>query len=102
MSPALEPTAWLASGLRHHDTTVDTRPPLAETQFEVLEAVRRHDGSHQAWTAPELVPEPSWVDDVLALRLRADKMRNTLNQAQQLSRNSRIFRITRRLGALRR
>ena len=102
VSPPRQPTAWLAAGLRHHNAPAESRPPLAKAQFEVLEALRNHDGPHPAWLAPELGPEPSWVDDVLALRLQADKLRNTLNQAEQLSRNSRIFRITRRMGGLRR
>jgi hypothetical protein len=101
-SPSEPDNTWLASGLRRQDATVGDRSLLAAAQSEVFEIMRQQGGFHQAWTAPDLAPEPAWVDDVLHLRLEADTLRHQLNQAQQLARTSKLFRITRFMGQLRR
>jgi hypothetical protein len=93
--------ASVAGDLRHHDASLDQRPRLADSQYEMLETVRRHDGAHQAWMAPDLGTAPPWVDDVLALRLRTDNLRDDLHRARNLSERSRVFRLTRSLGNLR-
>jgi hypothetical protein len=100
--PPPEAVAALATDLRHQTAPTADRSFLSDDQFAVMEILRRRDGPHRSWAPPDLGPEPTWVDDVLALRLRADMMRTRLTQAERLAQKSRIFRITRFLGGLRR
>lgn len=94
--------ASLASDLRHQHAPVDRQPGLWESQYEVIEVLRKLDGPHQTWNSPNLGPAPLWVDDVLALRLGADKARRQLADSERLARTSRTFRISRFFGNLRR
>ena len=97
-----EAVATLATDLRHQKAPTVERPFLSDDQFAVVDVLRRHDGAHPAWVAPDLGTEPLWVSDVLALRLRAEMMHRQLTQAERLAHRSRIFRITRFVGNLRR
>jgi hypothetical protein len=99
--PAEPDQAWMAPELHRQHASVDDRPLLARAQSELFETLGQHDGVHRAWSLPDLGPEPTWVDDVLHLRRQADSLRNQLNQAEQLSRTSKVFRITRFVGNLR-
>lgn len=101
VGPAGSDEAWAAPGLHHQKASVGDGPPLAVAQSEVFSVLKANDGFHRSWTAPDLGPEPGWVEDVLRLRLRLDTVRSQLNQAQQLARTSRVFRLARLLGDLR-
>jgi hypothetical protein len=83
--------ASLDADLRHQHAPVGRSSGVWDIQYEVLEALRMLDGSHDVWRAPDLGPEPGWVDEVLALRLAADKL-TRIEETLQTLRPGRIAR----------
>jgi hypothetical protein len=82
--------ASLDAGLRHQRTPQERTSRMWDTQFEVLETLKKLDGPHLPWVAPDLGPEPDWVDEVFALRLDVD----ILKRVEETLQSARAFRIT--------
>jgi hypothetical protein len=61
-------TRSLDGGLRHVHPTERGASGIHETQVRILAALEARDGAHDSWVPPELGPEPTWVEDVLAMR----------------------------------
>jgi hypothetical protein len=89
--------ASLDGSLRHQRSPGAPPPGVWDSQLEVVEALRKLDGSHRSWGAVDLGAEPEWVNEILALRLEADKLR----RLERILQTSRAFRLTRLLRKLR-
>jgi hypothetical protein len=90
-------TTSLDDSLRHQRSDGDDAGALADSQRRILEILRSRDGAHHPWSPPDLGPEPSWVEDVLALRLELD----LLGRAHRSMLSSRAFRVATAVGRLR-
>jgi len=53
---------------------------VAESAQQLMSTLRELEGRHDPWCAPELGPEPSWVEDVLAMRSELDALRRAHRQ----------------------
>ncbi|HVC69382.1 MAG TPA: hypothetical protein VNC61_03860 [Acidimicrobiales bacterium] len=53
--------------LRHHVAASAPPPGPAAGAWLVLEALRERQGYHPSWKAPEIGPEPEWVNEILDL-----------------------------------
>jgi hypothetical protein len=89
--------ASLDGTMRHQRPGRTQDDDLAETQRRMLEALRKHTGPHEHWCPIDLGQPPDWVDEVLALRLEADK----LTRMEQILQTSRAFAARRFLIGLR-
>jgi hypothetical protein len=92
---------WLAADLRHQHAPRDRPSGLWDSQLEIVAALRQLDGSHRSWSAPDLGPEPPWVDDLITLRRDTDILRREVERREHLLHVSRVSRMARFAGKLR-
>jgi hypothetical protein len=90
-------TTSVDENLRHERAIIDDAGVLADDPRHILDVLRSCDGPHHPWSPPDLGPEPSWVDDVLAMRLELD----LLGRAHRSLLSSRAFRVATAVGRLR-
>jgi hypothetical protein len=80
---------FLDADLRHHQSEPEAGADMPASTLEVWERLRAGSGEHLPWHAPDLSPEPRWVDDVLVLARRAEMARERVRSLQR----SRAYRF---------
>lgn len=89
-----EAARFVDRGLRHERPDDGGVDGLAAAARDVYEALRTRQGAHHPWAAPDLGPEPPWVDEVLTLTRRHEE----LGIAHASLRSSRVVRVAARLA----
>ncbi|MGO9344233.1 MAG: hypothetical protein ACLP6E_17235 [Acidimicrobiales bacterium] len=83
-------SGWLDQELRH-ERAVDSEPALPRSVLDLLRDLHSLQGPHHPWAAPDLGPEPAWVDDILAIWFELCTFRNR-NMELYSSRPMRLAR----------
>jgi hypothetical protein len=83
--------------LRHHRSAEDEMAGPDDSGRRILATLRAQDGPHHPWRAPDLGPEPDWVDDILAIRRDLD----LLDRSHRALTSSRAFRFATTVGRVR-
>jgi hypothetical protein len=78
------------SGLRHQRSNSLEVTGLEESQRRMLSALDQVQGSHRAWSPPDLGDEPRWVEDVLTLRRAFEDLRRQRRRPNSLWDRARL------------
>jgi hypothetical protein len=91
-------SASVDGDLRHQAAVLDDEHWPGHSGRRIVEILRSLNGPHHRWRAPDLGPEPLWVDDVLTIRRELD----LLDRAHRAVTSSRALRFATAVGRLRR
>jgi hypothetical protein len=83
--------------LRHHRSAVDDAAGPDGSGRRIMATLASLDGPHHPWRAPDLGPEPDWVEDILAIRRDLD----LLDRSHRALTSSRAFRFATTVGRVR-
>jgi hypothetical protein len=76
--------------LRHQRSNAVDVTGLEESQRRVLRTLDHLEGSHQAWSPPDLGDEPGWVEDVLTLRRSFEDLQRQRRRPNSLWDRARV------------